>query len=66
MSHLTDDSEALCRQWLDAHGVAVTPGIDFDPHRGHRTVRLSFAGSTPDVTEAMDRLVSAAKSDLAG
>ena len=36
-------------------------GIDFDPLRGHRTVRLSFAGSTSDVTEAMDRLVSAAK-----
>jgi aspartate/methionine/tyrosine aminotransferase len=60
VSHLTDDSENLCRRWLDELGVAVTPGVDFDPARGHHTVRLSYAGATDDVTEAMRRLVAAA------
>ncbi len=57
VSHLADDSEELCRRWLDELGVAVTPGIDFDPPRGRHTVRLSFAGSTSDVRDAMARLV---------
>jgi aspartate/methionine/tyrosine aminotransferase len=61
VSHLTDDSEALCRDWLAHQGVAVTPGIDFDPVRGHRTVRMSFAGSEADVSAAMERLVASVR-----
>jgi aspartate/methionine/tyrosine aminotransferase len=57
VSALTDDSQKLCRTWLDELGVAVTPGIDFDPVRGHRFVRFSFAASRADVSEALARLV---------
>jgi len=56
VSELTDDSTVLCAQWLDELGVAATPGVDFDPHRGHRYVRFSFSESTEDVTEAVNRL----------
>lgn len=56
VSHLTQDSTAWCREVLDATGVAITPGVDFDPVDGHRFVRLSFAGSNAEVVEAMDRL----------
>ena len=56
VSALTDDSLAFCGDLLAA-GVAATPGLDFDPGRGGRTVRLSFAGSTADVTEGMRRFV---------
>jgi aspartate/methionine/tyrosine aminotransferase len=56
VSHLTDDSEALCREWLDQLGVAVTSGIDFDPVRGRQWVRLSFCGAGDDVTEAVHRI----------
>ena len=41
---------------LDEAGVAATPGIDFDPERGGRTIRLSFAGAQPDVIEAVQRM----------
>jgi hypothetical protein len=34
-------------------GVAVAPGVDFDPADGGRFVRLSFAGATDDIREAM-------------
>ncbi|NDH11622.1 MAG: aminotransferase class I/II-fold pyridoxal phosphate-dependent enzyme, partial [Actinobacteria bacterium] len=52
----TTDSQALCAVWLDELGLASTPGVDFDPTRGHRFVRFSFAGSTEDCAEAMGRL----------
>ncbi len=41
---------------LDEIGVAATPGIDFDVERGHRYVRLCFAGTENDVDEAARRL----------
>jgi len=56
VAHLTDDSQALCKKILKETGVAVTPGVDFDPERGHRSVRFSFAGSTEDMAEAVRRL----------
>ena len=56
VSAWTDDSQALCAEWLADLGVAATPGIDFDPVDGHRFVRFSFAGSTDDMAEAVRRL----------
>jgi aspartate/methionine/tyrosine aminotransferase len=55
---VTDDAEALCATWLDELGVAATPGIDFDPVRGHRFVRFSFCGADDEVAEAVRRLGS--------
>jgi aspartate/methionine/tyrosine aminotransferase len=56
ISSLTRDSIDFCRRLLDETGVAITPGLDFDPLHGGGWVRLSFAGSTEDVTEAARRL----------
>ncbi len=56
VSHLTDDSQALCAQWLTELDIAVTPGIDFDPVRGHQFVRFSYARSAEDMRSAMARL----------
>ncbi|MET9228694.1 pyridoxal phosphate-dependent aminotransferase [Lentzea sp. NPDC003310] len=53
--HLTDDSMDFCKRLLDDTGVAIVPGIDFDPVDGHHFVRLSFAGSTQDIEEALRR-----------
>ena len=54
----TNDSADFCKRLLADTGVAVTPGIDFDPMRGQRTMRISFAGSTEAMTEAASRLGS--------
>ena len=56
IAHLAIDSRELCRRMLHEIGVACTPGIDFDPVRGHTTLRISYAGSTATVTEAVKRL----------
>jgi aspartate/methionine/tyrosine aminotransferase len=37
--------------------VAVTPGLDFDPERGHKTLRFSYARSTADIREGLARLI---------
>jgi aspartate/methionine/tyrosine aminotransferase len=56
VSALTRDSVEFCRRLLAETGVAVTPGRDFDPLHGDSWIRLSFAGSTGDITEACRRL----------
>ncbi len=56
IGHLTDDSHAWCLHLLDETGVATAPGIDFDTRRGNEFVRLSFAGSTDEITAGLDRL----------
>lgn len=56
VGHLTDDSLAFAGEMLRETGVAVTPGIDFDPKRGRRFIRFSYAGPTADMEEALLRL----------
>ncbi|MCS5602028.1 pyridoxal phosphate-dependent aminotransferase [Paracoccus sp. (in: a-proteobacteria)] len=56
VSELTPDSRAFAAEILDRAGVAVTPGLDFDPQRGARTLRFSYARSTADIAEGLRRL----------
>jgi aspartate/methionine/tyrosine aminotransferase len=56
VSNLTDNSLAFARRILDEAGVAVTPGLDFDPVRGRHTLRFSYARATADIREGLDRL----------
>ena len=56
VSEYTDDSLAFSKQILAEAGVALTPGLDFDPARGAGTLRLSYARSTADIEEGLLRL----------
>ncbi len=56
VSHLTDDSFALCGRWLDELDIAATPGLDFDLTNGHRFVRFSYAGTADVMVQACTRL----------
>ena len=56
VGHHTDDTLTFGKRLLAETGVAVAPGIDFDPIDGHTWIRLSFAGATEDVREALTRL----------
>jgi aspartate/methionine/tyrosine aminotransferase len=58
VSHLTTDSLSFCAKLLDDTGVAIAPGIDFDTVRGGSFVRLSFAGPTSDIEEALRRIAA--------
>lgn len=56
VADLTNDSAEFCRRMLAEIGIACTPGMDFDPFQGYRTLRFSFAGATADMVEAAKRL----------
>src|SRR5690242_14889627 len=56
VSEFTDNSIEFCSQLLKDTGAAIAPGIDFDTARGNSFVRLSFAGPTNDIEEALRRL----------
>ena len=55
-SNLTNDATKLCKKILEDIGVAITPGVDFDPTDGHRYVRVSFAGEEQMIAQAAHRL----------
>ena len=56
VSDRTDDSRAFAGRILREAGVAVTPGLDFDPRRGARFLRFSYAGPTEAIAEGLARL----------
>ena len=56
VADLTENSLHLAREILHGAGVAVTPGLDFDPKRGAQTLRFSYARATADIAEGLQRL----------
>ncbi|MGY8635379.1 aminotransferase class I/II-fold pyridoxal phosphate-dependent enzyme [Bradyrhizobium sp. 14AA] len=56
VGHLTNDSLSFCKRLLQETGVAVAPGIDFDPVDGGRFVRFSFAISMESLEFALRQL----------
>lgn len=58
VSDLTSDSRAFAAEILDKAGVAVTPGLDFDPARGATWLRFAYARATEDIEEGLARLTT--------
>jgi aspartate/methionine/tyrosine aminotransferase len=53
VSRWTDDSLAFSARLLDEAGVAVAPGVDFDPAEGGHFVRMCFAGDGDEIEQAV-------------
>jgi aspartate/methionine/tyrosine aminotransferase len=51
------DSESWCEALLDQHGVALTPGTDFDRIDGGTAVRVSLAAGPEAVAAALIRIL---------
>jgi aspartate/methionine/tyrosine aminotransferase len=58
VSRFCSDSFDFAKRMLAETHVAVTPGIDFDPQRGHRFVRFCYAGAAAEMQEAVARIGS--------
>lgn len=56
ISEFSHDSQAFSRLLLNEAGVAATTGIDFDPDRGHHTMRFSFARTQAEISLGVERL----------
>ncbi len=56
ISRFSDDSLDFAKRMLEQAGVAATPGIDFDPVNGRHFLRFCYAGSAPEMHEAVERI----------
>jgi aspartate/methionine/tyrosine aminotransferase len=56
VSRWTDDSLAFAARILAECGVALAPGVDFDPVEGGHYVRMCFAGDGTELAAGVDRL----------
>ena len=57
LEHMSqEEGVAFCEKLLADTGLAIAPGVDFDTVRGSTHVRLSFAGPSSDIDEALRRL----------
>ena len=54
VSRWTSDSMAFSARLLAETGVAIAPGIDFDPVDGGHFIRMCFAGDADDITRAIE------------
>ncbi len=57
ISHLTENSMLFCKDLLNNAGVAITPGIDFDPTNGKSFVRFSYSCDEENIVEASKRML---------
>ncbi len=56
ISEFSSDSYDFARKMLDIAGVAITPGIDFDPINGKSKIRISYARSTSEILNGIKRI----------
>ena len=56
VSDFTADSFEFAKAMLEKAGVAVTPGLDFDPVHGRAFIRFSYARSADEMREAVTRI----------
>jgi len=56
VSRWTGDSLAWAARLLEETGVAVAPGIDFDPVDGGKFIRMCFAGDGAEIGRGVDLL----------
>lgn len=56
VSRWTTDSVAFAQRVLAETGVALVPGVDFDPVDGGRFVRMCFAGDGAEIDHAVQLL----------
>lgn len=60
-SRFTDNSQQFCMDLLEAHSVAVTPGLDFGHHRANEHLRFSYTTGMDRLELAVERLAKVLK-----
>ncbi|MFZ3357782.1 MAG: aminotransferase class I/II-fold pyridoxal phosphate-dependent enzyme [Xanthobacteraceae bacterium] len=56
ISRFSTESFAFAARMLEEAGVAATPGVDFDPSRGRKFLRLCYAGAREEMRDAVERV----------
>jgi len=56
VQHMHEDSVGFCIEMLENARVLVAPGSDFCPMSGQHSIRLSYAGASEQIDEAVSRI----------
>ena len=56
IGQFSSDSYDFAKKMLDVGGVALTPGLDFDPINGKKKIRISYARSKPEILKGIERI----------
>ena len=56
IGEFSSDSYDFSKKMLDIGGVAITPGIDFDPINGKSKIRISYARSTSEILNGIEKI----------
>jgi len=59
IAQFSDDSEKFCRDLLDDHYVATTPGTDFGDYKAREYIRIAFTTSMQDLQLGVERMKAA-------
>ncbi|NKB34117.1 MAG: aminotransferase class I/II-fold pyridoxal phosphate-dependent enzyme [Pseudomonadales bacterium] len=59
ISKFSDNTEEFCRELLDSHHVAITPGTDFGEYKANEFVRIAFTTGMDDLKLGVERLKAA-------
>ena len=59
ISKFSEDSEEFCKNLLDYHQVAITPGTDFGEYKAKEFVRIAFTTSMQDLELGVERITKA-------
>ena len=59
IAQFSDNSEKFCRDLLDDHYVATTPGTDFGDYKAREYIRIAFTTSMQDLQLGVERMKAA-------
>ena len=58
ITKISNNSVKLCKNLLKKHGIALTPGVDFDPVEGKKYVRFCYSYPKKSIIEGIKKLNS--------
>ena len=61
IERFSDDSTAFCKEMLEKHHVAITPGADFGSFKASKHVRFAYTTSMDQLQKGVERLARALK-----
>ena len=58
ISKISKNSVQLCKKLLNEHGIALSPGVDFDQIEGKKYIRFCYSYPKKDIIEGIKKLNS--------
>ena len=58
ISKISNDSQKLCKDLLNKHGIVLTPGVDFDSLEGKKYIRFCYSYPKQEIIKGIKKLNS--------